>query len=413
MKIVIVGHVDHGKSTLIGRILHDTNSIPEDKVSDIRKKCLRLGKDFEFAFLLDALEEEQEQTITIDTTQIFFRSPKRNYMIIDAPGHKEFLKNMVSGASNAEAAILMVDACAGIEDQTYRHAYILSLLGIENVLVVINKMDIENYSESRFRELCDQIDVLFSKFNLSAVGKVPVSAKEGENIMQKSMKMDWYSGSGLMELLDSISPADSGNLPLRFPVQDIYKWDERIIAGRVESGILQAGNGITFYPSMKSTKIGKILKWNSDLEEAAEGECVGFTMSEQLFVERGEIASLEDSPPAVGNDIEANIFWMGKRPLKKNSVYSLKILTSRYECEVVSIKKRIDPSTMETIQEMAPVVKRNEVGNIVLRFARPFVGDVFSKNKKTGRFVLLDGRDVAGGGIITSIDESGDAGYLS
>ena len=244
LKIVFVGHVDHGKSTLIGRILHDTGSLPEGKIESIEKACAAEGMEFEYAFLLDALLEEQEQNITIDTTQIPFRTARRQYMIIDAPGHKEFLKNMITGASSADAAILVIAANEGVQEQSRRHAYLLSLLGIRQIVVVVNKMDLAGYDEKRFQEIEREYRAFLSELGLEARIFVPASAKHGENVARKSAKkMKWHRGPTVLEAFDQLEPPKAPTeLPLRFCVQDVYRFDERrIIAGRIETGVLRVG----------------------------------------------------------------------------------------------------------------------------------------------------------------------------
>src|SRR6266478_4257793 len=234
LRVVFVGHVDHGKSTLIGRILSDTNSLPEGKLEQVQRACAAENMEFEFAFLLDALLEEQEQNITIDTTQIPFKTAKRNYMIIDAPGHKEFLKNMITGASSADAAVLVIAANEGVQEQSKRHAYLLSLLGVRQFCVVVNKMDLADYSEARFLEIEKKYRVFLKTLNLETDVFIPASARFGENITARSTKMKWHHGPTLAEALDAMTPmAPPTDLPLRFCVQDVYKFDDRrIIAGR-------------------------------------------------------------------------------------------------------------------------------------------------------------------------------------
>ena len=255
MKLVIVGHVDHGKSTLVGRLLSDTGSLPEGKIDFIKDICDRQGKVFEFAFLLDALEEEQDQGITIDTSQIFFKTQKRHYVIIDAPGHKEFLKNMVTGAANAESALLLIDAYEGVQEQSRRHGYILKLLGLDQVAVVVNKMDLVDYDAEVFFKIKSEYTAFLESIGVQAADFIPVSAKLGTNIAKREDEMPWYKGPTVLEMLDRFEEKVPPNhLPFRMPVQDVYKFDERrIIAGRVESGRLKVGDHLTFSPSNKKS----------------------------------------------------------------------------------------------------------------------------------------------------------------
>src|SRR5438105_3972989 len=255
LKIVFVGHVDHGKSTLIGRILHDTGSLPEGKIEEIKKACAAEGMEFEFAFLLEALVEEQQQNVTIDTTEIPFRTAQRRYAIIDAPGHKEFLKNMITGASRADAAILVIAANEGVREQSRRHAYLLSMLGIKQLIVVVNKMDLADFSQKRFDEIESEYRKFLVGLSLEARAFVPASAKSGENVASASKKMKWHRGPNVLESLDLLE-AQKGDfdLPLRFCVQDVYRFDERrIIAGRIETGKLRVGDELVFSPANKTS----------------------------------------------------------------------------------------------------------------------------------------------------------------
>ena len=263
LNIVVVGHVDHGKSTVIGRLLYDTKSLPEGAIERVKRIAREKGKPFEYAYLLDAFEEEQKQGITIDTTQLQFRTEKRDYVIIDAPGHKEFLKNMISGAASAEAALLIIDANEGIQEQSKRHGYILSLLGIQKAYVLINKMDLIDYSEAKFTEIKQEMNEFLHSLHVFPLKYIPISAFFGENIVSPSAKMPWYQGEPILKAID-LFEKDTGlaTKPLRFPIQDVYKFDNRrIIAGRVESGRLQVGDEILISPSNKLTRVKTIEYW--------------------------------------------------------------------------------------------------------------------------------------------------------
>ena len=405
MKLVIVGHVDHGKSTLVGRLMSDTGSLPSGKLDFVKDICKRQGKEFEYAFLLDALEEEQDQGITIDTAQIFFNTKKRRYVIIDAPGHKEFLKNMVTGAANAESALLLIDAHEGIQEQSRRHGYILKLLGLTQVAVVINKMDLVNYDPKIYNKIKSDYTKFLGSMGIEAREFIPVSAKLGVNIAQTSDKVPWYKGPSILQMLDQFTEKKIPNhLPFRFPVQDVYKFDERrIISGRVESGKVNVGDQLVFSPSNKVGVIKSIEAWSVDKQpkKAEASESVGFTLGEQIFVERGDVASLKSELPIVSTTFDVNVFWMGQRNLEKGKLYTLKLTTQEVPCEVVEFKKVTDASTLETLKGQEYLAK-NDVAEVTLRTSTPVVFDLFGSIPTTGRFVLVDGYDVCGGGIITT-----------
>jgi sulfate adenylyltransferase large subunit len=403
LKFVMVGHVDHGKSTLVGRLLHETGFIPDTKVAHVKKVCEDQGKSFEFAFLLDGLEEERDQGITIDVAQMFFRTKTRNYVVIDAPGHKEFLKNMISGASNADVAFLMIDAEEGIQEQTQRHAYLLALLGIKQIAVVMNKMDLVGYSEEVFNKTRDTYLKYLATINVKPHSFIPISAYHGDNVVTKSAKMPWYTGRSILETLDNFrSNDDRSKLPLRFPVQDVYKFDKRrIIAGRIESGTVAVGDEILFLPSGKTVKVKTIEKWNADPPKTVgPGVSTGFTMEDQTFVERGEIGCDPKNAPQVSDHFTANLFWMGSKHLQKGGRYLLKLATQEVECVVESILKVINSSTLEEISRNAHEVAKNEVAEVILTTKRPIAFDTFDAVPETGRFVIVHEHDVRGGGII-------------
>jgi len=407
LKIVVVGHVDHGKSTIIGRLLYDTKSVPETAIERVKRISKEKGRPFEYAYLLDALEEEQKQGITIDTTQIKFSTPKRDYLIIDAPGHKEFLKNMVSGAANAEAGLLVIDATEGVQEQSKRHAYILSLLGIQKVYVIVNKMDMIGFSEEKFKEIKYEISTFLDKLNVYPQKYIPVSGFLGENITRKSDKMPWYKGETLLQALDLFEKdKELEDRLLRFPIQDVYKFDHRrIIAGRLESGRLKVGDEIKILPEGKVSKVKSIEFWpeNNKKDEVVAGMSIGITIEDEFFNKRGEvIVHKNDDTLYVSDTFRANLFWLGKRNLEKNKTYKLKLVTQETECEIVSIDKVIDATTLETV-ENALEVRTNDVAEVTIKTREKICFDEFKVNPTTGRFVLVDEYDVSGGGIISGL----------
>lgn len=409
LKIVVVGHVDHGKSTVIGRLLYDTKSVPQGKIERIKATCREKGKPFEYAYLLDAFEEEQKQGITIDITQLQFFTEKRDYVIIDAPGHKEFLKNMISGAANAEAALLIVDALEGVQEQSKRHGYILSLLGISKVYVIVNKMDLIEYSQEKFETIKQEMNEFLKELDVYPLEYIPISAFYGENLTAHSNKMPWFHGHSVLSAMDSIEK-DQGleNKALRFPIQDVYKFDQRrIIVGRMESGTLRVGDDILITPGNRLTKVKTIEHWQEKdkTETVSAGMSVGITVEDEFFNQRGEFISHKESPPLVSSAFRANLFWMGKTPLKMGNRYKLKLATQEAECEVQSIIRAIDATTLAAIDH-AEAVNLNDVAEVVLQVKGNISFDLFSENQVTGRFVLVDGYNVSGGGIIKGMEVS-------
>lgn len=407
LKIVIVGHVDHGKSTFVGRLFHDTGSLSEGKLEQLQKIAERRGVPFEWANLMDALQAERDQNITIDTAQIWFHTKKRQYVIIDAPGHKEFLKNMVTGAANAEAALLLIDANEGVQEQSRRHGYLLNLLGIRQIAVLVNKMDLQNYSEERFKQIESEYRIFLQSLGVVPKVFVPIAAKHGDNIASLSKNTPWWSGPTVLDILDEFKVAElPKDQPLRFPIQDVYRFDERrILAGRIESGSIKVGDRLIFCPGNKASTVKTIERWNApSREQAGAGESIGVTLTEQIFVERGTVAALESAPPYELTLFKARIFWLGRSPFRKGKLYKLKLATQEVDCEIENIDKVIDASTLETIsrKEKEIFVGRHEVAELSIRTKRPIAFDVHSEIVATGRFVIVDGFEVSGGGIIAA-----------
>jgi bifunctional enzyme CysN/CysC len=411
MQIVVVGHVDHGKSTVVGRLLADTGSLPQGKLEAVRRECERTGKPFEYAFLLDALSDEQDQGITIDTARCFFKTARRDYIIIDAPGHIEFLKNMISGAARAEAAALIIDAKEGVRENSRRHGYILAMLGIRQVVVCVNKMDLVGHDEALFL----RIEAEYRAF-LSGIGAVnprqfiPVSAIDGENLAIRSARMPWYSGPTLLEALDAFDKAPGkAEAPFRMPVQAVYKFtnagdDRRIIAGRIEAGRVRVGDQVVFSPSNKSTVVKSIEGFNTQARtEIDAGWSTGFTLGEEIYVTRGEVMSHADRPPLVSTRLRANVIWLGRRPFAPGRDYKLKLHTVATPVRIHKILKVIDASEIDG-RLGKEHVGRHDVADVILETRNPVAFDLIGDSEATGRFVIVDGYDVAGGGIITAVE---------
>jgi len=404
LKLVVVGHVDHGKSTLIGRLLFDTDAIPHGKAESIRKACEAEGMEFEYAFLLDALLEEQEQNITIDTTQIHFAAGERHYVIIDAPGHKEFVKNMMTGAAHAEAAILIVDAHEGVQEQSRRHGYLLSMLGIRQVILAVNKMDLVDYSQARFDAVIAEFAEFLRPLGVTPTHCVPISARNGHNLTTPSARTPWYTGPSILQALDSFVPRPSGEeLPLRFVLQDIYRFDERrILAGRIEAGTLRVGDELVFWPDRKRSRVKSIEHWNAAKapEKVMAGESAAITLTEQIFVERGQVAAHAGHGPAEAREFHARVFWLDHTPLALDQPLTLRLCTQEVEARVIAVQRVLDSSTMEVVNEPRTEIRRYEVGEVILRARRPLAFDNADYVPVTGRFVLMHGRQIGGGGVI-------------
>ena len=408
LKIVFVGHVDHGKSTIIGRLLYDTNSLPQGIIDKVQRIADETGKDFEFAYLLDAFAEERQQGITIDTTQLKFSTTKRDYLIIDAPGHKEFLKNMISGAANANAAFLVIDAQAGVQEQSRRHAYLLSLLGIKKIFVLVNKMDLVKYSAMRFLEVSDDIKNFLATINITPQRIIPISGFVGDNVTEQAKNLSWYAGDTLIDTLDKISGVDENfNAELRLPIQDVYKFDERrIIVGRIESGKLNVGDKIKIFPEGRETFITEIAFWQARDKKifATTGESVGIIVADEFFNKRGEMITLARDKPQISNRFRSSVFWLGKNFLTVGKSYKLKLATAEITATVEKIIRTVDASTLQR-QESSSALKLNDVGEIIFKLKDKIAFDEFGKFQATGRFVLIDGYDVAGGGIILKSEQ--------
>ncbi|MGE5515866.1 MAG: adenylyl-sulfate kinase [Bacteroidota bacterium] len=414
LRIVVVGHVDHGKSTLVGRILNETGALPDGKVEYLKEVCDKRGMPFEWAFVMDALQAERDQGITIDTSQLRFHSGKRPVLIIDAPGHKEFLKNMITGAASAEAALLIVDAAEGVQEQTRRHGYLLHLLGLTQIAVVVNKMDLVDWSHDRFKEIEAEVRTYLGGIGVTPTHVIPISARRGDNIKTRSAAAPWYQGPTIIDALDGFkTTAPATELALRLPVQDIYKFDtRRIIAGRIESGRLKVGDRLVFAPSGKSAKIASIEGWaGNDITtvSAAAGQAVGVTLDEPIFVERGQIGHLADNAPVIAYSVRARVFWLGREVLKVGSRLKLKLATAEYPVEVAAIERVVDVEDLKNHD--GGEVGRNAVAEIVLRSRAPMALDNFADNARLGRFVLVHAYDIVGGGIIA--EAVGDARNLT
>jgi bifunctional enzyme CysN/CysC len=408
MNIVIVGHVDHGKSTVIGRLLADTHSLPEGKLEQIRAQCELNSKPFEYAFLLDALKDEQAQGITIDAARVFFKSDLRHYLILDAPGHIEFLKNMITGAARAEAALLVIDAAEGVQENSRRHGYMVSLLGIKQLAVVVNKMDLVGWDRGVYERIVAEYGAFLDQVGIRPACFIPVSARGGDNISDRSAYLSWYQGPTVLNALDQFhnEPAPVER-PFRMSVQAVYKFtkqgdDRRIVAGTIDSGAVHLGDTVVFYPSGKKSRVKSIEAFNRPVQGRAEaGWSVGLTLQEQIYITRGEMATLESqSRPQVTTRLRVSLFWLGKEPMVKRKEYLLKLGTARVTARIEEVLRVLDASTLDNATEQRNSVQRHDVAECVLRLDRAIACDLAEDIAATSRFVIVDDFEIRGGGIV-------------
>ena len=406
VRIVIVGHVDHGKSTLVGRLLHETGSLPEGKLEMLKAVSARRGMPFEWSFLLDALQTERDQGITIDTTQIRFRTKSRDVVLIDAPGHAEFLRNMITGASQADGALLIIDALEGVRDQTRRHGYLLHLLGVKQVAVVVNKMDRVEFSAARFAEISDEITAHLTGLGVTPLAVVPISARDGDGVAERTPRTSWYHGPTVVEALDALEPArPPEQLALRLPVQAIYKFDDRrIVAGRIESGGLAVGDEIVIMPAGKIAKIRSVEGWPVTPVPGTQtaGRSVGVTLDRELFVERGDVIAHVGTSPRDTRRLRARIFWLHDKELAKGEQILVRLGTREARATVVAIEKAVDPGDLSSVETKS--IAKNHVGEIDIALAQPIAADSYIDNPRTGRLVIEVGGRIAGGGLVLSVE---------
>jgi bifunctional enzyme CysN/CysC len=369
--------------------------------------CEFNSKPFEYSFLLDTLKDERSQGITIDSARIFFKSEKRDYIIIDAPGHIEFLKNMISGASRAEAALLVIDAAEGIQENSRRHGYMLSMLGIKQIAVVINKMDLVDYSESVFNNITNEYRKFLEEIGITPFGFIPVSGREGENIISRNGRLKWFEGNTLINVLNNFKKgAEQKHKAFRMPVQDVYKFtgngdDRRIIAGFVESGEAAVGEEVTFYPSGKRSTIKTIEAFNKEKQSTiTSGYSVGFTLEDQIYIKRGEIAVKSNEKSInISDKIKVSLFWLGRSPLVKDKEYYFKLGTIKVPVKLHQVLKIINASDLSILQN-DDIINLHDVAECILTLGKPVAFDLIENIPATSRFVIIDKYEISGGGII-------------
>jgi bifunctional enzyme CysN/CysC len=407
MNLVIVGHVDHGKSTVIGRLLADTGSLPDGKLEQVKAMCERNARPFEYAFLLDALKNEQAQGITIDTARCFFKTPKRNYIVNDAPGHIEFLKNMVTGAARAEAGLLVIDAAEGIQENSKRHGYLLSLLGFKQLSVLVNKMDLVDCARDKFEAIRDEYAAFLDRLGVHPLSFIPIAAREGMNITARAPEMPWYDGPTVLEQIDAFErPARPDDGAFRMPIQDIYKFteggdDRRIFAGTIESGSIAVGDRVQFLPSGKQSTIKSIEGFKvAPRDRVVAGHAVGFQLAEQIYIKPGEMmCRVGEVQPHVGTRMHATLFWMGRAPLIKGKRYKLKIGAQNVALQLAEILSVLDAAEIGSSVSKQQI-DRHDVAECIFETERPVAFDRRNDIERTGRFVIVDAHEIAGAGVV-------------
>lgn len=399
VRIATAGSVDDGKSTLIGRLLFETNSITQDKLEAIERASRRRGVDYtDLSLLTDGLIAEREQGITIDVAHIYFSTPSRKYIIADTPGHFEYTRNMITGASNAQVAIILIDARNGIVEQTHRHFYITQLLRIPYVIVCVNKMDLVNYAEAHFTAIREQFDALFAKANYreQQLQFIPASSLYGENIASRSANIGWYDGPSILEYLENIEwHASENQFPARFPVQYVIRpkseeWhDFRGFAGKLTSGVLRKGEEVVALPSGQESVIESIRRFEEEVDQVESGESVVITLADEIDISRGDMLVPKDQAPAGLKEITAQVCWLDHQPLKTGKNYLLQHGTNRVKAKVTNLFSSINVTDYQTIDGVSEI-GLNEIGYVSLRTARPVNADNYAVNKHNGSFILID-----------------------
>jgi sulfate adenylyltransferase subunit 1 len=394
LRFLTCGNVDDGKSTLIGRLLHDSKLIFEDHMDAIKndsKKFNTTDGEFDLALLVDGLQSEREQGITIDVAYRYFATEKRKFIIADCPGHEQYTRNMATGASNCDLAIVMIDARYGVQTQTKRHSYIASLLGIKHVIVAVNKMDLVNYSQDEYRKIKEEYRQFASELNIPDVRFVPISALKGDNVVNRSESMDWYPGATLMGLLDTVKINDDKNLDVfRMPVQFVTRpnLDFRGFCGTVAGGVINIGDVITALPSGKTSTVKALVTADGDLESAHVGQAITITLNDEIDISRGDVIVRSNQVADVSENFEATIVWMSEAALQPGKEYEFKVGSKNTYGRISDINYRIDVNTLEHVQE--DEMQLNEISSCNVITTSPVVIDTYDHIQGTGSFIIID-----------------------
>jgi sulfate adenylyltransferase subunit 1 len=397
LRFTTAGSVDDGKSTLIGRLLYDSKSIFEDQLEAVRRASIRKGNEqINLALLTDGLRAEREQGITIDVAYRYFATPKRKFIIADTPGHVQYTRNMVTGASTANAAIILIDARNGVTEQTYRHTYIASLLQIPHIIICINKMDLMGYNQQVYDKIKSSFTKFAAKLDVKDYRFVPISALNGDNVVTPSVNMPWFKGGTLLHVLEHIEIGNDYNLTdCRFPVQYVVRpmteehHDYRGYAGRVDGGILRIGDKVKVLPSGLTSTISSIDLFGKQLEEAYPPMSVTISLSDDVDISRGDMIVKMDSVPQIGQDIEVMMCWMNEKPLQVDMKYAIKHTTRDARCLVKEVLYKVNVNTLDQI-EGDKLVKMNDIARVSLRTTKPLFFDSYNRNRRTGALILIN-----------------------
>ncbi|MDZ7681621.1 MAG: sulfate adenylyltransferase subunit CysN [Fodinibius sp.] len=409
LRFTTAGSVDDGKSTLIGRLLYDSKEIFDDQMEKIEESSRKKGDEYtNLALLTDGLSAEREQGITIDVAYRYFSTPNRKFVIADTPGHVQYTRNMVTGASTANLAVILVDARNGVIEQTCRHSFISSLLGIKHIVLCVNKMDLVDYAEERFKEIREEFRTFSSKLDVPDIHYIPISALYGDNVVNKSDNMPWYGGSTLLYTLENVQvDSDFNHVDSRFPVQWVNRPqstdypDYRGYSGQVAGGVFKPGDEVIALPSGFTTSIDTINTFKNEEEEAFSPMSVTMTLEDDIDVSRGDMIAKPDNQPTVGQDIDMMVCWLNKEPLDPNAKYAIKHTTNEARCIIKDVKYKVNINTLHRV-EGDKEIGLNDIGRIKIRTTKPLLYDAYKRNRKTGSVILIDEytNETVGAGMI-------------
>ncbi|WP_135455693.1 sulfate adenylyltransferase subunit CysN [Vibrio echinoideorum] len=420
LRFLTCGNVDDGKSTLIGRLLYDSKLIYEDQMAAIEKDSQKFNTtdgDFDLALLVDGLQSEREQGITIDVAYRYFSTDKRKFIIADTPGHEQYTRNMVTGASTCELAIVMVDARYGIQTQTRRHSYICSLLGIKHIIVAVNKMDLMDYSQEVYQKIKADYRKMAKNFNIDDIRFVPISALNGDNVVKPSEAMDWYLGATLMKLLETVKIDQDKDLEhMRFPVQYVNRpnLNFRGFCGTLASGLVQVGDEVTALPSGKSSRVKSIYTFDGELDTARPGQAITLILEDEIDVSRGDMLVHNGHEPKVTNQVNAYVVWMGENPMRTHKEYIFKFATKSCVGKVTGIPHKIDVNTLKQHAEESETLDLNEIALSEVVLTDKIAVDTYQTLPQTGSFIVIDRHNnvTVGAGMVASVPGEKEKGRV-